>query len=436
MSKPLTFYTYIPANYSASFYYRLQVPFRTATELGLPIRVYQDTNIGAIEPEQRMMAFCEADIVYLYQPIGEGTFYNARSTRGIIPSKRDGDWKHPPTIVVETDDNLFNVNPHNVAYRGLGIRDHEGNDIPVGHMIGTMENGQKKVLWQDGKDGFDIARNRQTVQTYRNLVELSDLISCSTPHVAECVKRDAVPRRVEVFPNLVRFNDYEQVKLQEDPTKLKILWQGGASHYEDWYPLRDALGEITRKYKHVHWIIWGQLYHWVTELIPPNRYTFVNWCPYQEYKLRLAMMGHDINLAPLNDNRFNRCRSAIKWYEGSVLQKPAATVAQCTGPYQDEIQDGETGLLFSTPAEFQERLSTLIENATLRKTLGANAKDWVSQNRDAFKKVPKWFARMEQLRKNVEREIPHMPESAWPEFEEKCKAQAEEMEREQQPAGV
>jgi len=67
----------------------------------------------------------------------------------------------------------------------------------------------------------------------------------------------------------------------------------------------------------------------------------------------------------------------------------------------------------------------MIENETLRKSLAANAKDWVSQHRDAFKHVPKQIAFLEGLREKTKREIPHMPDEAWEDFEAKAKAAAE-----------
>jgi glycosyltransferase involved in cell wall biosynthesis len=439
VSVPLTFYTYIPRNWNASFYYRIQVPFYTARDLGIPVRVHVDTNDAAIPTNDRVRAFCEADVVYLYQPAADTTAQNVRMVKSFVPSLRDGAWKYPPCVVVDTDDNLFNVSPYNPAYRGLGFRDHEGKPVPDRQLIGVYQNGEQKLLWHDGPCGklchepgdncqqrIDLARNRQTIQAYRNILNASDLVSCSTPHVRDCVTGDSKARRVEVFPNLVRFDHYEQVDLADDPKKIKILWQGGAAHYEDWYPLREALGNITRKYPEVHWIIWGQLYHWVTELIPAERYTFTDWCPYQEYKLRLVMKGHDINLAPLTDHRFNRCRSAIKFYEGSVLRKPAATLAQNTGAYKDEIIDGETALLFNNPQEFEQKLSLLIEDTKLRKTLAANAKDWVAENRDAFKMVPKMFGRIEEIRELSKREVPHMPEGEWEAFEQRIRKEAEQ----------
>jgi glycosyltransferase involved in cell wall biosynthesis len=303
----------------------------------------------------------------------------------------------------------------------------EGREIPLGHNIGVVQNGERKTLWKDGENGFSLAKNRHTLATYRRILEMADVVTCSTQGVADALQKEVTPRRIRVFPNLVRMDWYEQVDLREDPDKVKILWQGGIAHYEDWYPLREALGNITRKYPQVEWIIWGAQFPWVKELIPAHRMKFKPWCAYQEYRLRLAMIGHDISLAPLSSNVFNDCRSAIKFYEGSVLKKPAATLAQNTGAYQKEIVDGETGLLFNTPEEFENKLSLLIEDVTERKRLAANAKDWISENRDAMKRVPEMVAYWEQVREEKKREQPHPSDEHWKEIEAEAEAEEAQM---------
>jgi glycosyltransferase involved in cell wall biosynthesis len=428
MPKPLTIYSHLPRLAHAGGVYRIAVVTETARDLGLPVRVVMDNDSAGINPEWRVKNFCESDVVMLYHPIGDGNVHNSRMAKSIIPSKRDGEWKYPPTIVVETDDNLFNVSPYNPAFKSLGLRDQEGKEIELGYKIGAIEAGDKKVLWIDRRNPevqtmdpddrriIDLAANKHNLDTYRNMLELSDLVSCTTPRLEQHVKDNARVRRTQVFPNLVRFDHYPQVALAEEPGKIKILWQGGAAHHEDWYPLRWQLAAITKRYPQVHWIIWGQMYHWAMGLIPPDRYTFISWCPYHEYKLRLCMVGHDINLAPLQGNRFNDCRSAIKFYESSVLKKPVATLAQATGPYRDEIKDGETGLLFKDSKEFGMLLSRLIENEAERKMLASNARDWVSENRDAMKEVPKYIRNLEVLREEIKRDQPHMPDSEWDAF--------------------
>lgn len=424
--KPLSVYTVIPHTHTASMYYRLEVPLETARDLGLNVRAVIDRNDAGDSAEGRVKSFCEADIVLLYQPVGDQPITNVRGIQSFIPCKRDGEWKWPPSVIIESDDNLFNVSPLNQAYKTLGIRDMQGNTIPTGHHIGVMANGEKKILWKDGENGFDINKNRYTINTFKSLLEMADAVTCSTDGVAGAIKKELTPKRIEVFPNLVRFDHYEQVDLKEDPKTIKILWQGGIAHYEDWYPLREALGNITRKYPQVHWVIWGAQFPWVKELIPAHRYTFKNWCAYQEYKLRLAMIGHDISLAPLQSNVFNDCRSAIKFYEASALKHPAVTLAQNTGPYKREILDNETALLFNDPQEFEDKLSLLIENEKERKRLAANAKDWVAENRDAMKEVPKLVEFWEQLREERKREQPHVSESQWLEIEKEAEEESRE----------
>jgi glycosyltransferase involved in cell wall biosynthesis len=433
MTKPLTVYTSIPHGASASYYYRLGVPIKTAVELGLNVRAIVDTNDIGIPPEARIQNFCESDVCLIYQPVGDQAMNNIRGVQSFIPSKREDGWKWPPTVIIETDDNLFNVSPLNPAFKSLGFRDMDGKDIPPGHEIGGVQDGTRRIYWRDGENGFDIRRNRNMLMGYRQMLSMVDAVTCSTDGVKESLLKECTPRRVKVFPNLVRFNDYEQVDLKESD-KIKILWQGGAAHFEDWYPLREALGNITRRYPEVHWIIWGAQYHWVNELMPPHRYTFKDWCPYNEYRLRLATIGHDIALAPLQEHVFNRCRSAIKFYEATVLKQPVATLAQRSGAYKHEIIDGETGLLFGDPQEFEEKLSLLIENAKERKTLAANAKDWVSENRDARKKVPEWVAYWQSLREIRKREQPRVSDAEWVEIEAEARAEQESQNGALQPA--
>lgn len=441
---PLNVYTYVPNVHTASFYYRLIMPLRAMHDLGLPIRAMVDTDSISISQEQKISAFCEADVCLLYQPANNVQLHNIRQVQTFIPSMRDGAWKWPPSIVIETDDNLFHVSPLNPAYSFLGTKDPNGKEIPSGNHIGVIQNGEPQVRWIDGHTcdgkcgpggqgncgkGINLAANRENLNCYRKVVNAADAIQVSTPALADVMCSETTPRRLKVFPNLVRFDDYEQVDLAPRPKQVRILWQGGQNHYEDWFPLRKQLGRITKRYPEVHWVIWGAIYPWVMEEIPAERYTFINWCPYQEYKLRLAMIGHDINLAPLQQNPFNACRSAIKWYESSVLKRPAVTLAQNSGSY-GEMQSGETGLLFEDADDFENKLASLIEQPDQRVRMATNAKQWLSDNRDAMKRVPEIYNFWWSLRDERKIEQPHVTDAEWQEILKL--SEAEEQARQQQ----
>lgn len=420
-------YSIIPKGYNASTYYRLEVPLTTAEDMGLGVYPVIDTLDPEIPMQNRVTAFYEADVCLFYQPVGEALVHNMKQAMEMIPCKRGDKWKWPPTIVLDTDDNLFDVSPLNHAYQTLGCRAPDGAMLQKGEEVGILnDKGEKQSLWKDGEKGFSIEANQKKLENYRTLLNMADAVTCSTSHSEAYVKRETQQQRTFVTPNCIRLDHYEPIDLAPHPDKVRILWQGSPTHYEDWYPLRDALGYLTRKYPQIEWVIWGALYPWVMELIPNDRYQYIKWMPYAQYKLRLATIGHDINLAPLQPTRFNLCRSAIKWYESSILKNPAATIAEDTGPYHDEIIDGETGLLFKDPQEFIEKVSLLVENATERKRLASNAKDWVVENRDAFKVVPKLIDYYRQLREIKKQDKPQPTEEEWL----KIQAQMEEWKKE------
>ncbi len=85
------------------------------------------------------------------------------------------------------------------------------------------------------------------------------------------------------------------------------------------------------------------------------------------------------------------------------MPNPEATLAQNTEPYQ-EIEDGVTGLLYNTPAEFVEKLSLLIEDAQLRKRLGGAANEWVLNNRQPQHTTPGLYEFYEDTRARYKRE--------------------------------
>lgn len=428
--EPLHVYTCVPrgaGGYNASIYYRLELPLQTAEEMGLGVVPILDMLDSSVDNRQRIAAFYESDICLFYQPVGNSLIQHMENMQRLIPCKtEDGSWKWPPTVVVDTDDNLFDVNPLNGAFKELGIRMPSGEELKAGDEIGVVDGkGDQQVLYRDGVNGFNVADNRAKLGIYRKIMDLADAVTCSTRHTEAYVKKESAAKRTFIAPNCVRPDHYEDIDLAPHPDKVRILWQGSPTHHEDWFPLKDALGYLTRRYPQIEWVIWGAIYPWALSLVPPGRFRHIAWMPYQFYKLRLCTIGHDINLAPLSPTRFNMCRSAIKWYESSILKSPAATVAQNTGPYQDEIQDGETGLLFNDPEQFIEKVSLLVENATERKRIAANAKDWVMENRDAFKVVPKLVSYWRELREIKRQEKP-ADEEAWLELKKELDALTEE----------
>lgn len=92
---------------------------------------------------------------------------------------------------------------------------------------------------------------------------------------------------------------------------------------------------------------------------------------YADFARTMAGERLDIALAPLRDDAFNRCKSAIKYLEYSALG--AAGVYSRLPPYAAVVTEGVTGWLAAAPAEWEAALETLITQPEARRQCVAAA---------------------------------------------------------------
>jgi len=79
----------------------------------------------------------------------------------------------------------------------------------------------------------------------------------------------------------------------------------------------------------------------------------------------------DINLAILNDDEVNGCKSELKWFEAACVGVPS--VLSSTANYRDVINNNQDALMATTPSEWEEALTSLIINQQLREKIASNA---------------------------------------------------------------
>lgn len=418
----MVIYTFVPLNdIHASYYYRILTPLQTMEQMGLPVEILVDDCSPNVPSERRRDGLIWSDIVWMYQATDPLLRHNIQvvSNMGAHPDK-DGKLWYPANFVVDTDDDLFNVSPLNWAFKDLGIKDGKGQllhpspDPDRATQIEYFNNeGEVIARWRDGENGYHIVDNITRLENYRSLCQAASIMTCSTPITEAYAKRE-MGKKLKTFvnPNGVRFDHYLDLPLAPHK-EIRIMWQGSNTHYEDIFNVHKALERVAKKYPEAKFIFWGHDFGKLTEGIPREQFEYIPWMPYSTYHLRLVTVGPDINLCPLMPSAFGSSRSAIKFYEGSLLHDPAATLAQKTGAYAAEIEHGKTGLLYETEEEFETYLCTLIEDEKQRRELAANAKDWVHQERDAFKLAPKlleFFTQVrDEKRETCEIEVPDEP---------------------------
>lgn len=222
-------------------------------------------------------------------------------------------------------------------------------------------------------------------------------------------------KHVFILPNMIDFARYRPRPREHD--RLRIGWAGGMTHVSDLVLITEAIRTLQKKYRFEFYILgFAQEFITVAEnarkhLIHPDKlkdpfhremvalahhlhdinYELVFAVPYREFPQMLAALDLDIGLCPIQENLFNQCRSAIKFYQYAAVQ--TATVASKIYPYTDE----PVLLAENTPQSWIQVLEPLILDAQTRERVTQLQYDYVLQNRNYETNGVLWEVFYQQL---------------------------------------
>ena len=187
----------------------------------------------------------------------------------------------------------------------------------------------------------------------------------------------------EVFINrnvaseeMVALSNKALTKVKKDSDKIILgYFSGSITHNPDFEMIIPALQKIFEKYSNVYLKMVGLI------SIPESLQKYTDRLIISEFvdykKLPELIASVDINLAPLENTLFNRCKSENKWLEAALVNVP--TIASNMGAFKEVIKDNETGFLCSDKDWFK-RLEEIINNEDLRNKVSTRAHDYVIKN--------------------------------------------------------
>lgn len=371
---------------SASNMYRIYQPLYKMADADMArITTLQDGR--ALGSEKALTTILESDIIFFSRPASPEWFKFIKLCQ-----------KYGKIIVCDYDDDPFNTHPLNPYYQFIGTEE----------VAYQWSDGTKEMLWsrQPGEHGgryLDIEQNIQRRDLFKASFKSADLVSCTTPYLADNLKK--INPNTIVLPNLIDFNFWPKVELIKK--EIRIGWQGGASHYEDLWIIKDAIKEILRKHANVKFVFMGDpRFYGLFKDIPTDRVECYNWCKMDVYPYKLACANIDIGLCPLIDNEFNKNKSAIKYFEYSMTN--AATIASDMLPYSACITPGKDGLLVKgeDSQTWFNAIEELVLNHIYRESLAKNAYENVRENYNADRGAHLWLDAFEGLmKKDVSEEL-------------------------------
>jgi hypothetical protein len=191
----------------------------------------------------------------------------------------------------------------------------------------------------------------------------------------------------------------------EGDVPVRIFFGAIAREY-DWAPLVPELHAVieSRGERIEFQVLHDQRFF---EALPTAAKSFDKLARYERYLELLAEA--DVAILPLADTRKNRLKSDLKFIECAsrgvaVLASPVV--------YESTIEDGSTGMIFRSPAEFGQKLLSLVDDPALRRRLGEAAYAYVRDNRllsQHFRKRYEWYiqlrSRLPELTRDLARRV-------------------------------
>lgn len=270
-------------------------------------------------------------------------------------------------ILVEYDDDYFNVDPSNPGYEYYRVRRpivEEMTRIVDGVTVTTESLRQVYLPYNSN------------IRVLKNCIDLELLDADPIFHPAQIVMRDKKHQRVP-------FEKYQEAR-----EKYKIIgWGGSPTHEKDLAIVVPALKRIVRK-EPVALAFVGFVHRALLELIPSDRLFLFDLVPNEIYFSLYKTIKFDVGIAPVAPMTFNFSKSQNKETEYMALR--ILPVVSDLITYNQDICRG----FLATPNESEWGWVSAMRNALncedREERLLAN-REYVEKNYDIAKNIHQWI---------------------------------------------
>ena len=270
----------------------------------------------------------------------------------------------------------------NALFKPLVLHFREGG----GHALFEVDDAVITYELRMENDHLKQFPKQQKADTefMRDVMDACDAYITTTGPLKELLEQEFPNKQTFLSPNVAsdEMLRLSQAALEErTPVANGFVrmgyFSGSATHNSDFETIVGALAHALEDCPEARLVLVGDLDVAEGPLSAyEDRIERVRPVPWQELPKLVA--GVDINLIPLVDTRFNECKSAIKWMEAALVGVP--TVAVRNRELARVIEDGVTGLLCTSEAEWHEALVRLIRDHELRYRLADAARTYTYEN--------------------------------------------------------
>jgi len=220
--------------------------------------------------------------------------------------------------------------------------------------IPNVSDGNKKYAW--------IKNPSKTTE----IISLSNIVITGNDHLADYAKK--FNNKVHIIPTTIDTNYHTRKDITTD-NGICIGWTGSHTtiqHFEHSIPV---LKKLKKRYgDKIYFKVIGDELYSNDEL----KIQGIKWSLQNEIE---HLSEIDIGIMPLPDNEWTKGKCGLKGLQYMALEIPC--VMSPVGVNCDIVSDGINGFLADKEDEWIEKISILIENPELRKTIGTEARKTV-----------------------------------------------------------
>jgi len=198
-------------------------------------------------------------------------------------------------------------------------------------------------------------------QCVKDSINYADAVITTTPALAKEIR--LINENVVIASNCL---DYTHKQWEAEPMertdKVKVGWVGGVTHEEDLKLIADQIKGMDIEF-YICGYTPGEIWNRIAKSMPDAK--IVEGTTVFEYG---EVYRHfDIVLAPLQDNKFNNCKSELKIVEASAYKKPII----CSAVYPYLYHQANDGVLLVTQNDWRTAIQKMIDvGHSVRQSMG------------------------------------------------------------------
>ncbi|WP_449042331.1 glycosyltransferase family 4 protein [Paracoccus sp. (in: a-proteobacteria)] len=187
----------------------------------------------------------------------------------------------------------------------------------------------------------------------------ADMVLAGNPYLAARAHA-AGAARIEIVPTVVDITAYDPTDLALPDGMSRIGWIGTPSTWAQYMlPMLPMLVDLADDHGAVIRTVGAG---------PEAKGRKLENLPWAENTESTLIHGMDIGLMPLDDTPWSRGKCGYKIIQYMACGLPV--VASPVGVNSDIVEDGVTGFLASTPAEWRQAIARLLRDPELRRRMG------------------------------------------------------------------